>query len=85
MLADYSFKGKLLEKRGDPGIPTISCTIKNTYVKYELCDLRAGVTVMPFSLYKKLNLNKLVLTEVSLQMADKSTSFPIGICEDVPI
>jgi hypothetical protein len=66
MLADYSFKGKLLEKRGDPGIPTISCIIKNTYVKYELCDLRAAVTVMPFSLYKKLNLNKLVPPEVSL-------------------
>ena len=40
---------------------------------------------MPFSLYKKLNLNKLVPTDVSLQMADKSTATPIGICEDVPI
>ena len=38
-----------------------------------------------FSLYKKLDLNKLVPTEVSLQMADKSTAVPIGICEDVPI
>jgi hypothetical protein len=85
MLADYSFKGKLPEKRGDPGIPTIPCTIKNTYVKYALCDLGAGVSVMPFSLYKKLDLNKLVPTEVSLQMADKSTAIPIGICEDVPI
>ena len=40
---------------------------------------------MPFSLYKKLNLNKLVSIEVSLQMADKSIAVPIGICEDVPI
>ena len=85
MLADYSFEGKLPEKRGDPGIPTIPCRIKETYVKYALCDLGAGVSVMPFSLYKKLNLNKLVPTEVSLQMADKSTAKPIGICEDVPI
>ena len=85
MLADYSFEGKLPEKRGDPGIPTIPCRIKETYVKYALCDLGAGVSVMPFSLYKKLNLNKLVPTEVSLQMADKSTVVPIGICEDVPI
>ena len=73
------------EKRGDPGIPTIPCYIKETYVKYALCDLGAGVSVMPFSLYKKLNLNKLFPTEVSLQMADKSTAVPIGICEDVPI
>ena len=73
------------EKRGDPGIPTIPCQIKETYVRYALCDLGAGVSVMPFSLYKKLDLNKLVPTEVSLQMADKSTAIPIGICEDVPI
>lgn len=85
MLAEYSFRGKMPEKRGDPGIPTIPCYIKETYVKYALCDLGAGVSVMPFSLYKKLNLNKLVPTEVSLQMADKSTARPIGICEDVPI
>ena len=85
MLADYSFKGKVPEKRGDPGIPTIPCHIKETYVRYALCDLGAGVSVMPFSLYKKLDLNKLVPTEVSLQMADKSTAIPIGICEDVPI
>ena len=85
VLADYSFKGKMPEKRGDPGIPTIPCHIKETYVKYALCDLGAGVSVMPFSLYKKLNLNKLVPTEVSLQMADKSTAVPIGICEDVSI
>ena len=50
-----------------------------------LCDLGAGVSVMPFSLYKRLDLNKLTPTEISLQMADKSTSIPIGICEDVPV
>jgi hypothetical protein len=75
MLADHSFKGKLPEKGGDPGIPTIHCTIRNTYVKYALCDLGAGASVMPFFLYKKVSFNKLVPTEVSLQMADKSTLF----------
>jgi hypothetical protein len=50
-----------------------------------LCDLGAGVSVMPFSLYKKFNLDKLVPTEVSLQMADKSTAIPIGICENVHV
>ena len=40
---------------------------------------------MPFSLYKRLDLNKLTHTEISLQMADKSTAIPIGICEDVPV
>ena len=54
-------------------------------MKYALCDLGVGVSVMSFSLYNKLNLNKLVPTEVSLQMADKSTAVHIGICADVPI
>ena len=40
---------------------------------------------MPFSLYHRLDLNKLTPTEISLQMADKSTALPIGICEDVPV
>ena len=40
---------------------------------------------MPFSLYKRLHLNKLTRTKISLQMADKSTAIPIGICEDVPV
>ena len=40
---------------------------------------------MPFSLYRRLDLNKLTPTEISLQMADKSTTIPIGICEDVPV
>ena len=40
---------------------------------------------MPFSLYKRLNLNKLTPTEISLQMANKSTAIPIGIYEDVTV
>ena len=30
-------------------------------------------------------MNKLTPTEISLQMADKSTAIPVGICEDVPV
>jgi hypothetical protein len=47
--------------------------------------LGAGVSVMPFSLYKRLDLEKLISTDISLQMADKSTTIPIGICENVPV
>ena len=47
-------------------------------MKTALCDLGAGVSVMPFSLYKRLDLNKLTPT-------DKSTAIPIGICKEVPI
>src|SRR3954469_1194754 len=85
MHANYSFNGKIPEKLGDPGIPTIPCSIKNNYVRTALCDLGAGVSVMPFYLYKRLCLEKLIPTDISLQMADKSTAVPICICEDVPV
>jgi hypothetical protein len=85
LLANYSFDGKVLEKLGDPGIPTIHCSIKNNYVRTDLCDLGAGVSMMSFSLYKRLDLEKLISTDISLHMADKSTTIPIGICENVPV
>ncbi|KAK1649289.1 hypothetical protein QYE76_067094 [Lolium multiflorum] len=85
MLANYSFNGKVPKKLGDPGIPTIPCSIKNNYVRTALCDLGAGVSVMPFSLYKRLDLDKLIPTDISLQMADKSTAIPVGVCENVPV
>src|SRR3954466_13764277 len=40
---------------------------------------------MPFSLYKRLQREKLIPTDISLQMADKSTTIHVGICEDVPV
>ena len=40
---------------------------------------------MPLSLYRRLELNKLTPTKLSLEMADKSTAIPIGICEDVSV
>jgi hypothetical protein len=79
--ANYSFSGKVPEKLGDPGIPTIPCSIKNNDVRTALCDLGAGVSAMPFSLYKRLDLEKLISTDISLQMANKSTTIPIGICK----
>ena len=54
-------------------------------LKLLLCDLGAGVSVMPLSLYHRLELSKLTPTEISLQMVDKSTAIPVGISEDVPI
>ena len=52
------------------------CSIKRSDVKTALCDLGAGV---------RLDLNKLAPAKISLQMADKSTDIPIGICGDVPV
>ena len=50
MLANYTFKGGIPKKLGDPDVPTIPCSIKRNYVKTALCDLGAGV-VLCLSLY----------------------------------
>ena len=75
MLSNYTFKGGIPKKLGDPRVPTIPCSIKRNYVKTALCDLGVGVSVMHLSLYHRLDLNKLTPTEISLQMADKSTVY----------
>ena len=85
MLANYSFNGKIPKKLGDPGIPTIPCSIKNNYVRTTLCDLGAGVSVMPFSLYKRLYLDKLLPTDISLQMADKFTLCQLVFVRMLPL
>ena len=33
MLSNYSFSGKIPEKLGDPGIPTIPCSIQNNMLE----------------------------------------------------
>ena len=45
-LANYTFKDGVPKKFGDPGIPTIPCSMKRNYMKTALCDLGAGVSVM---------------------------------------
>ena len=42
MLANYTFKDGVPKKLGDPGIPTIPCSVKKNYVKTALCDLGAA-------------------------------------------
>ena len=49
MVTSYPPNGKLLSKSGDPGIPTISCSIGKTDIHNVLCDLGEGVSIMPYS------------------------------------
>ena len=37
----------LLEKKKDPGFPTITCSIGSQHISHALCDLGASVSVMP--------------------------------------
>ena len=46
---------KLPKKKKDPGCPTIECTIGDQHFNHALCDLGASVSVMPATIYYKLN------------------------------
>ncbi|GKE89559.1 reverse transcriptase domain-containing protein, partial [Tanacetum coccineum] len=48
-----------------------------------LADLGASINLMPLSMWKKLSLPELTPTYMTLELADRSITQPIGIAEDV--
>lgn len=74
---------KLPQKRKDPGSFTIPCTIGGSSFDKALCDLGASINLMPLSIFKKLGLGEVKPTTVTLQLADRSLTYPRGIVEDV--
>ena len=57
----------------------------NVSIDRALCDLGSSVSLMPYSIFKRLGLGKLSPTRIFLQLADRSIKYPMGILEDVPI
>ncbi|XP_074290649.1 uncharacterized protein LOC141617360 [Silene latifolia] len=76
---------KLPQKIDDPGSFSIPCSIGGIYIQRALCDLGASVSLMPLSIFKRLQMMDLKPTRVSLQLADRSVKFPLGVVEDVPL
>lgn len=74
---------KLLPKLKDPGSFMIPCTIGNQFIGRALCELGASINLMPLSIYKELGLKEAKSINVTLQLADKSITYPKGIVEDV--
>ena len=70
---------KLPEKIKDPGSFTSPCIIGEHTFDKALCDLGASINLMPLLVAKKLNLGEITPTTLSLQMADRSLTFPKGI------
>ncbi|GJR65144.1 reverse transcriptase domain-containing protein [Tanacetum coccineum] len=72
---------KLLEKLGDPGRFLIPCKFPGMDECLALADLGASINLMPFSVWKKLNLPDLTPTCMTLELADRSISRPIDVYE----
>ncbi|GJR43564.1 reverse transcriptase domain-containing protein [Tanacetum coccineum] len=71
------------EKLGDPGRFLIPCDFPELDECLALADLGASINLMPLSIFEKLNLQRLTKTRMILELADRSTSTPTGIAEDV--
>ncbi|XP_063949903.1 uncharacterized protein LOC135152745 [Daucus carota subsp. sativus] len=74
---------KLPPKLKDLGSFTIPCTIGPLSFDKCLCDLGASTNLMPLSVFKKLGLPEPKPTNMYLQLADRSITYPRGIVEDV--
>ncbi|XP_021851832.1 uncharacterized protein [Spinacia oleracea] len=72
-------------KLKDPGSFSIPCHIGALFIDKALCDLGVSVSVIPLFIYKKLNMGELKCTTITLQMADHSIKYPLGVLEDVPV
>ncbi|XP_075107171.1 uncharacterized protein LOC142180141 [Nicotiana tabacum] len=76
-------QNKLPQKFGDPDSFTIPCTLGGVYFEKALCDSRVSINLMPFSIFRKLNLGEMKGIGVSLQFADQCTKKPKRIIENV--
>ncbi|XP_057989075.1 uncharacterized protein LOC131172136 [Hevea brasiliensis] len=78
-------QNKLPLKLNDFGNFSVHCLKGNMSIDKALCDLEASVSLIPLSIYQKLNVGELKLTTISLQLADRIIKYLIGILETIPI
>jgi len=93
-----AIQNKLPAKPKYPNSSSIPCLIGNIFDSFSipylignmsiddsLCDLGPNVCLIPFSLYKKLEIGKMRCTTISLQLADRTVKYPMGGLEAVHI
>nr|GEU85591.1 hypothetical protein [Tanacetum cinerariifolium] len=73
----------LPQKERDMGSFTLPCLIGPLAVKNDLADLGASINLMPYSLFRKLGIYELKPTKMSIQLADRSLKYPIGVCDNL--
>nr|GFC20671.1 reverse transcriptase domain-containing protein [Tanacetum cinerariifolium] len=74
---------KLSKKFGDPGKFLIPCDFPGMAEWLALADLGASINLMLWSVWKRLSLPDLTPTCMTLELADRLISYPVGVAEDV--
>ncbi|GJY35259.1 reverse transcriptase domain-containing protein [Tanacetum coccineum] len=76
---------KVPEKLEDPGKFLIPCALQELDMTNALADSGASINLLPHSIYKQLGLEALTPTRMTLELANRSITHPIGIAEDVVV
>nr|GFA41736.1 reverse transcriptase domain-containing protein [Tanacetum cinerariifolium] len=76
---------KLPRKLGDPSKFLIPCEFPGMDECLALADLGASINLMPLFVWGGLSLLELIPTCMTLELADRSVSKPIGIAKDVSV
>ncbi|GKE17353.1 DNA-directed DNA polymerase, partial [Tanacetum coccineum] len=74
---------KIPFKEKDLGSFTIPCVIGKVGIDKALADLGASISLMPYSIYARLDLGELKPTRMCIELENKSTQYPRGIAENV--
>ena len=72
------------KKLKDPGRFAITIGLGNQRFK-ALCDLGASTSLLPLSIWKKLDMGELSPVNMKIFMADGSSMTPSGFVKDIPI
>ncbi|GKA35718.1 retrovirus-related pol polyprotein from transposon TNT 1-94 [Tanacetum coccineum] len=76
-------QNELPPKEKNPGSFVLPCIIGNTTVSNVLADLGASISVIPFSMFKRLGLRNPKLVNIMIEMVDMSMQSPKGRVENV--
>ncbi|GJU28814.1 reverse transcriptase domain-containing protein [Tanacetum coccineum] len=85
-----SYQSKLpyperMKKLEDPGKFIIPCALQELDRTNALADSGASINLLPHSIYKQLGLGALKPTRMTLELANRSVTHPMGIAEDVVV
>ncbi|GJT97836.1 reverse transcriptase domain-containing protein [Tanacetum coccineum] len=76
---------KVPEKLEDLGKFLIPCALQELDRTNALADSGASINLLPHSIYKQLGLGALKPTRMTLELANRSVTHPMGIAEDVVV
>ncbi|CAM8990149.1 unnamed protein product [Rhodiola kirilowii] len=78
-------QSRMPRKMQDQGSFSIPISLGKIEIDRALCDLGASISLIPYSLYEKIDMGELHPTTISLKLADRSSRVPNGVLRDVPI